>query len=199
MALPEVKNSTHKLIDLAAEWNCSLEDLFNFAERGLLQICQQRIPDVPNLFSSESEEEKVTPFLYENEPLEINNFKARELHKRYQDLDEPFILVITDIEKTRFEKENDLIKGNDQDELSTPSPPDQEKYPGEPGEMSLVGWRAICKPFGLKVGKDGKKPKSMNQHTEKENFPLMRMPGKKQRPYIYLSQINKYLASFQKK
>ena len=103
MALPEVKNSTYKLIDVAAEWSCSLEDLFNFAERGLLQICQQRNPDFPDIFSSEGEK---APFFYENEPLEINNFKARELHKRYQDADEPFFLVITDIEKTRFEKKH---------------------------------------------------------------------------------------------
>ena len=90
-------------------------------------------------------------------------------------------------EVERFEKEHpDLI-------------PPKEDYPGLPGEKSLIGWKAISEPFGLKVWKDGKKPNGMKKHTEKENFPLMKLPGKKQRPYAYLSQIQKYLASSQKK
>ena len=150
MVLPEVKNTTHKLIDVAAEWNCSLEDLFNFAERDLLQICQQRNPDVPvlNLFSS-GEEKEAIPF-YENEPLEINNFKARELYKRYQDFDEPFILVITDIEKTRFEKKYNLTQGNDRNELTTPSPCVEEFFPSlSTNEKPINGLEDIADYIGL--------------------------------------------------
>ena len=96
-----------------------------------------------------------------------------------------------------FEKENPSIKCQTHEKLPYLTPDNQEKYPGGPGEMTLVGWRDICKPFGLNPGRDGKKPKSMKQHTDRDNFPLMRMPNNK--PYTYLSQIKKYLALFQKK
>ena len=75
--------------------------------------------------------------------------------------------------------------------------PPQEEYPGLPDEKLLIGWRAICEPFGLKVGAGGKKPNSMKKHTKNENFPLMRMPNGK--PYTYLTQIKEFIASSQKK
>ncbi len=73
----------------------------------------------------------------------------------------------------------------------------QEKFPGETGELPLIGWRDISPPMGLKVGKDGKKPKGMNAHIATGFFPLMCMPLTK-KPYTYLSQIKNYLARQQK-
>jgi len=187
MAFPEPKKPTYKLRYLADKWGYSISDLFYLAEDGKLQICKQQDKVITNPFDSDEEQEAARK-LFNKDPIPIDHIEARELEKNYPShLGHGLIyLVITYDEKTRFENKYDI-----------PTTHKLEKYPGSPNEKPLVGWRAICEPFGLKVSKDGKKPKSMNQHTEKDNFPLMRMPNNK--PYTYLSQIKEYLASSQKK
>ena len=190
MNLPEPKKATYTLKEIAVMWECSISDLLCYAEEKILKICKQQNKPIYNLFGSDEEKEAALKF--SKDLIPIDHQEARQLEKEYRsypDHAEPISLVITYQEKERFKKE----------ECNSLKLRDQEEYPGEPGEMTLVGWRAICKPFNLKVGKAGKKPKSMNKHTEKKNFPLMRMPGIKRRPYTYLSQIKIYLAAFQKK
>jgi len=68
-----------------------------------------------------------------------------------------------------------------------------ELFPGEKGEEPLIGWRAIAKPLGLKVGHYGKKTKALDLRAKTPGFPLMRTAQNK--PYSYLSQLKKFLSS----